>query len=119
MDTACGIDSLHDGGDEVPPPVTVDEVREPALGVWRRSSNSARGAARRQGHGLWPQPVHGRRGTLSVEIRPFPGRTWKPLPGAVGVEGKVLVRDGSFFIAMLRFRENATFTSIRASGTRS
>lgn len=43
-----------------------------------------------------------------MEIRPFPRPDWSPLPGAVGVEGKVLVRDGSFFIAMLRFRENAT-----------
>ena len=40
-----------------------------------------------------------------MEIRPFPRPDWSPLPGAVGVEGKVLVRDGSFFIAMLRFRE--------------
>jgi mannose-6-phosphate isomerase-like protein (cupin superfamily) len=45
---------------------------------------------------------------MSLEIRPFPRPDWSPLPGAVGVEGKVLVRDGSFFIAMLRFHEDAT-----------
>jgi quercetin dioxygenase-like cupin family protein len=45
---------------------------------------------------------------VTVDIRPFPRPEWSPLPGAVGVEGKVLVREGGFFIAMLRFPEHAT-----------
>ena len=40
---------------------------------------------------------------MTVDIRPFPRPEWSPLPGAVGVEGKVLVREGGFFIAMLQF----------------
>jgi quercetin dioxygenase-like cupin family protein len=47
---------------------------------------------------------------MSVDVRPFPRPEWSPLPyeGCVGVEGKVLVREDDFFIAMLRFSENAT-----------
>lgn len=47
---------------------------------------------------------------MTVDIRPFARPDWSPLPddGCVGVEGKVLTRDGDFFIAMLRFHEHAT-----------
>jgi quercetin dioxygenase-like cupin family protein len=45
---------------------------------------------------------------MTVDIRPFPRPEWSPLPGAVGVEGKVLVREEDFFVAMLRFSEHAT-----------
>jgi quercetin dioxygenase-like cupin family protein len=47
---------------------------------------------------------------MTVDIPPFPRPDWSPLPfdGCVGVEGKVLVREEDFFVAMLRFREHAT-----------
>ena len=47
---------------------------------------------------------------MSVDIRPVPRPEWSPLPyeGCVGVDGKVLVREDDFFIAMLRFGEHAT-----------
>ena len=47
---------------------------------------------------------------MTVDIRPFPRPEWSPLPfdGAVGVDGKVLVREWGFFIALLRFAEHAT-----------
>ena len=45
---------------------------------------------------------------MTLDIRPFPRPEWSPLPGATGVEGKVLVRDGGFFVAMLRFSQQAT-----------
>jgi quercetin dioxygenase-like cupin family protein len=47
---------------------------------------------------------------MTVDIRPFPRPHWSPLPfdGCVGVDGKVLVREDDFFVAMLRFAEHAT-----------
>jgi quercetin dioxygenase-like cupin family protein len=47
---------------------------------------------------------------MTVDIRPFPRPDWSPLPyeGVVGVDGKLLVREDDFFVAMLRFTENAT-----------
>jgi quercetin dioxygenase-like cupin family protein len=47
---------------------------------------------------------------VSVDIRPFPRLGWDPLPGegVVGVTGRVLVREDDFFVAQLRFAENAT-----------
>jgi quercetin dioxygenase-like cupin family protein len=47
---------------------------------------------------------------MSVDVRPFPRPEWSPLPydGCIGVEGKVLVREEDFFVAMLRFPEHAT-----------
>ena len=47
---------------------------------------------------------------MSVDIRPVPRPEWSPLPfdGCIGVEGKVLVREEDFFVAMLRFPEHAT-----------
>ena len=47
---------------------------------------------------------------MTVDIRPFPRPEWSPLPydGCIGVEGKVLVREEDFFVAMLRFPEHAT-----------
>ena len=47
---------------------------------------------------------------MTLRIEPFPRPEWSPLPheGSHGVDGKVLVRDGDFFIAMLRFEPNAT-----------
>jgi quercetin dioxygenase-like cupin family protein len=44
---------------------------------------------------------------VSVDIRPFPRLGWDPLPGAVGVTGRVLVREEDFFVAQLRFAEHA------------
>ena len=47
---------------------------------------------------------------MSLEIRPISRPEWSPLPydGCVGVDGKVLVREERFFIAMLRFQPYAT-----------
>jgi quercetin dioxygenase-like cupin family protein len=45
---------------------------------------------------------------VSFDIRPIPRPGWDPLPHAVGVVGRVLVREWGFFIAELRFSEHAT-----------
>jgi len=47
---------------------------------------------------------------VSVDIAPVPRPEWSPLgrEGAVGVEGKVLVREAAFFVALLRFQPHAT-----------
>lgn len=47
---------------------------------------------------------------MQPEVRPFPRPDWSPLPydGCVGVEGKVLVREDDFFVAMLRFEPGGT-----------
>lgn len=47
---------------------------------------------------------------MTVDIRPIPRPGWDPLPyeGCVGVVGRVLVREEDFFVAQLRFSENAT-----------
>lgn len=47
---------------------------------------------------------------MTVDIRPFPRPEWSPLPfeGCIGVEGKVLVDEGWFFVAMLRFEPGGT-----------
>jgi quercetin dioxygenase-like cupin family protein len=49
---------------------------------------------------------------VSVYIRPFPRPGWDPLPGdgVVGVVGRVLVREESFFVAQLRFAERASIS---------
>ncbi len=46
---------------------------------------------------------------MSIDIRPFPRPGWDPLPGegVVGVVGRVLVREETFFVAQLRFAEHA------------
>ena len=46
---------------------------------------------------------------MTVDVAPVPRPDWSPLPGngGVGVEGKVLVRETDFFIAMLRFSPRA------------
>lgn len=47
---------------------------------------------------------------MSPDIAPVPRPDWSPLPyeGCVGVQGKVLVREEDFFIAMLRFDPEGT-----------
>lgn len=47
---------------------------------------------------------------MSVDIRPIPRPGWDPLPydGCMGVVGRVLVREETYFVAELRFSENAT-----------
>jgi quercetin dioxygenase-like cupin family protein len=47
---------------------------------------------------------------VTVDIARVPRPEWSPLPGegVVGVEGKVLVREEDFFIAVLRFPPHAT-----------
>jgi quercetin dioxygenase-like cupin family protein len=47
---------------------------------------------------------------MTVDVRPFPRLGWDPLPGdgIVGVTGRVLVREEAFFVAELRFAEQAT-----------
>ncbi|HET9438394.1 MAG TPA: cupin domain-containing protein [Gaiellaceae bacterium] len=47
---------------------------------------------------------------MKLDIRPFPRLGWDPLPGegVVGVTGRVLVREDTFFVAQLRFAEHAT-----------
>lgn len=46
---------------------------------------------------------------MTLDIRPFPRPGWDPLPGdgVVGVTGRVLVREETFFVAQLRFAERA------------
>ena len=44
---------------------------------------------------------------MSVDTREIPRKGWDPLPGAEGVVGRVLVREEDFFVAELRFTENA------------
>ncbi len=47
---------------------------------------------------------------MTVDIRPIPRPGWDPLPyeGCVGVVGRVLVREDTYFVAELRFSEHAT-----------
>jgi quercetin dioxygenase-like cupin family protein len=47
---------------------------------------------------------------VTPEVTPWPRPDWSPLPfeGCVGVDGKVLVREDDFFIAMLRFQPSGT-----------
>ena len=47
---------------------------------------------------------------MPVDVAPVPRPEWSALPheGAVGVEGKVLLRSDDVFVAMLRFSEDAT-----------
>jgi quercetin dioxygenase-like cupin family protein len=47
---------------------------------------------------------------MTPDVAPVPRAEWSPLPfeGCVGVEGKVLVREDDFFIAMLHFPPHAT-----------
>jgi len=47
---------------------------------------------------------------VSLDVRPVPRPGWDPLPGegVLGVTGRVLVREHDFFVAELRFAENAT-----------
>jgi quercetin dioxygenase-like cupin family protein len=47
---------------------------------------------------------------VTVDIRPIPRPGWDPLPfdGCVGVVGRVLVREDTYFVAELRFSEHAT-----------
>jgi len=47
---------------------------------------------------------------VTVDIRPIPRPGWDPLPydGCVGVMGRVLVREATYFVAQLRFSEQAT-----------
>lgn len=47
---------------------------------------------------------------MAIEIEQSPRSEWSPLPfeGCVGVDGKVLVREWGFFIAMLRFEPGGT-----------
>jgi quercetin dioxygenase-like cupin family protein len=47
---------------------------------------------------------------VKPQITSWPRAEWSPLPyeGCVGVQGKVLVRVGDFFIAMLRFEPTGT-----------
>jgi quercetin dioxygenase-like cupin family protein len=45
---------------------------------------------------------------VGVDIAPVPRPDWSPLPGSVGVDGKVLVREADFFVAILRFAPRGT-----------
>jgi quercetin dioxygenase-like cupin family protein len=47
---------------------------------------------------------------VTVDIRPFPRPEWSPLPfdGCVGVEGRLVVSEEDFFVAMLRFAPDGT-----------
>jgi quercetin dioxygenase-like cupin family protein len=47
---------------------------------------------------------------VTLRIEAFARPDWSPLPyeGCVDVDGKVLVREPDFFIAMLRLAQNAT-----------
>ena len=47
---------------------------------------------------------------MSLDVRPVQRPEWSPLPyeGCVGVDGRVLVREERFFVAMLRFGPHGT-----------
>lgn len=47
---------------------------------------------------------------MMLDLRPIPRPGWDPLPyeGCVGVVGRVLVREETYFVAELRFSEHAT-----------
>lgn len=47
---------------------------------------------------------------MKPEVTPWPRPDWSPLPfeGCVGVDGKVLVREDDFLVAMLRFQPDGT-----------
>ncbi|HEU0304824.1 MAG TPA: hypothetical protein VFR32_09625 [Gaiellaceae bacterium] len=45
---------------------------------------------------------------MTLDVNPIPRPGWDPVPECVGVVGRVLVREEAFFIAELRFSENAT-----------
>jgi quercetin dioxygenase-like cupin family protein len=47
---------------------------------------------------------------VTPDIRPVPRPEWTPLPyeGCSGVEGKILVREDTWFVAMLRFELGGT-----------
>jgi quercetin dioxygenase-like cupin family protein len=47
---------------------------------------------------------------VTIDVRKIPHPGWDPLPGegVVGVVGRVLVREDTFFVAQLRFAEHAT-----------
>ena len=47
---------------------------------------------------------------MTVDIRPIPRQGWDPLPheGDIGIVGRVLVRENTYFVAELRFSEHAT-----------
>jgi quercetin dioxygenase-like cupin family protein len=47
---------------------------------------------------------------VTVDVAKVPRSEWSPLPyeGCIGVEGKVLVREDDFLVAMLRFPPHAT-----------
>jgi quercetin dioxygenase-like cupin family protein len=45
---------------------------------------------------------------MTVDVAKVLRSEWSPLPRATGVEGKVLVREQDFFVAMLRFPPRAT-----------
>ena len=47
---------------------------------------------------------------MTVDIRPIPRQGWDPLPheGDIGIVGRVLVREDTYFVAELRFSEHAT-----------
>ena len=46
---------------------------------------------------------------MTIHVREIPRPGWDPLPGdgVVGVTGRVLVREDSYFVAQLRFSEHA------------
>ena len=50
---------------------------------------------------------------MTADIRPIPRPGWDPLPGGVGIVGRVLVREGpdprapDLLVAQLRFSEHA------------
>ena len=47
---------------------------------------------------------------MTPDVRPVPRPEWSPLPyeGCIGVDGKLLVQEDDFFIAMLRFAPDGT-----------
>ena len=104
--TACGLEDamFTTIARELGRPVTVDEVREPALEALAGSSGSSSRSSRPTG-GCTPSSRRGE--PRDPAVRTARG---SPLPfeGCVGVEGIVLVREEGFFIAMLRFPEHAT-----------
>ena len=48
------------------------------------------------------------RGAMNVDVAKVPRADWSPLPRSDGVNGRVLVREEDFFIALLQFEKRAT-----------
>ena len=101
--TACGLEdaAFTTSRRELGRPVTVDEAA-------RARARRARGGLRARARGAARARPARRAVTRRHPADPAPELEPAPDEGCTGVEGKVLVREADFFVAMLRFAEQAT-----------